>query len=85
AEEETAVVEEIVEEAVEEVKPVAEETAEEEEAPVAEEAVPAVSRIVEPEETVEEEPSRFANLEFGENYETLEPLENKKGFFGRKK
>lgn len=84
-EEETAVVEEIVEEAVEEVEPVAEEIAEEEEAPVAEEAVPAVSRIVEPEETVEEEPSRFANLEFGENYETLEPLENKKGFFGRKK
>ena len=74
-----------VEEAVVEAAPVEEVPAEEEqpeEAPVEEEAVVAVSHVIEPEETEEEIPSRFANLEFGENYEPDEP---KKGFFGRKK
>ena len=81
AEEEAAPVEEEVVEAA----PVEEVPAEEEqpeEAPVEEEAVVAVSHVIEPEETEEEIPSRFANLEFGENYEPDEP---KKGFFGRKK
>ena len=81
AEEEAAPVEEEVVEAA----PVEEVPAEEEqpeEVPVEEEAVVAVSHVIEPEETEEEIPSRFANLEFGENYEPDEP---KKGFFGRKK
>ncbi|MBQ2940581.1 MAG: DivIVA domain-containing protein [Clostridia bacterium] len=81
AEEEAAPVEEEVVEAA----PVEEVPAEEEqpeEDPVEEEAVVAVSHVIEPEETEEEIPSRFANLEFGENYEPDEP---KKGFFGRKK
>lgn len=85
--EETVVEEETVpvEEEVVETAPVEEVPAEEEEpeeAPAEEEAVVAVSHVIEPEETEEELPSRFANLEFGENYEPDEP---KKGFFGRKK
>lgn len=81
AEEEAAPVEEeVVETAPVEEVPAEEEQPEED--PVEEEAVVAVSHVIEPEETEEELPSRFANLEFGENYEPDEP---KKGFFGRKK
>ena len=81
AEEEAAPVEEEVVEAAP-VEEVLAEGEQPEEDPVEEVAVVAVSHVIEPEETEEELPSRFANLEFGENYEPDEP---KKGFFGRKK
>lgn len=63
----------------------AEPTAEEqpEEAPAEEPVVVAVSQEIEPEETDNDpKTSRFSNLQFGEDYEPLEP---KKGLFGRKK